>query len=84
MQTQLRRCKTQEFLYEMQQYGNISTVKILIIGTYICLNKQCRSDQTSLKEQSNQIYTVCHSVHLLEALLHCKIKLFYIKDNYGS
>ena len=23
-------------------------------------------------------------LHLLEALLHCKTKLFHIKDNYGS
>ena len=40
------------------------------------------SDQTAVKEQSDQ------DLHFLpfclEALLHCKIKLFDIKDNYGS
>ena len=43
------------------------------------------SDQTALKEQSDQdLHCLPFFLHLLEALLHCKIKLFYIKDNYGS
>ena len=43
------------------------------------------SDQTALKEQSDQdLHCLPFCLHLLEALLHCKIKLFYIKDNYGS
>ena len=43
------------------------------------------SDQTALKEQSDQdLYCLPFFLHLLEALLHRKIKLFYIKDNYGS
>ena len=37
------------------------------------------------KEQSDQdLYCLPFCLHPLEALLHCKIKLFYIKDNYGS
>ena len=43
------------------------------------------SDQTALEEQSDQdIHCLPFFLYLLEALLHCKIKLFYIKDNYGS
>ena len=43
------------------------------------------SDQTALKEQSDQdLHCLPFYLHVLEALLHCKIKLFYIKDNYGS
>ena len=59
------------------------------------------SDQTALKEQSDQdLHCLPFFLHLLEALLHCKIKRFYInliesvsedfpsysyiKDNYGS
>ena len=43
------------------------------------------SDQTALKEQSDQdLHCLPFCLHLLEALLHCKIKLFYIKDNYDS
>ena len=43
------------------------------------------SDQTALKEQSDQdLHCLPFYLHLLEALRHCKIKLFYIKDNYGS
>ena len=43
------------------------------------------SDQTALKEQSDQdLHCLPFYLHLLEALLHCKIKLFCIKDNYGS
>ena len=43
------------------------------------------SDQTALKEQSDQdLHCLPFYLHLLEALLHCKIKLFYIKGNYGS
>ena len=43
------------------------------------------SDQTALKEQSDQdLHCLPFFLHLLEALLHRKIKLFYIKDNYGS
>ena len=43
------------------------------------------SDQTALKEQSDQdLHCLPFYLHLLQALLHCKIKLFYIKDNYGS
>ena len=43
------------------------------------------SDQTALKEQSDQdLHCLPFFLHLLEALLQCKIKLFNIKDNYGS
>ena len=43
------------------------------------------SDQTALKEQSDQdLLCLPFFLHLLEALFQCKIKLFYIKDNYGS
>ena len=43
------------------------------------------SDQTALKEQSDQdLHCLLFFLHRLEALLQCKIKLFYIKDNYGS
>ena len=43
------------------------------------------SDQTALKEQSDQdLHCLPFFLHLLKALLHCKIKRFYIKDNYGS
>ena len=43
------------------------------------------SDQTALKEQSDQdLHCLPFFLHLLEALLHRKIKLFHIKDNYGS
>ena len=43
------------------------------------------SDQTALKEQSDQdLHCLPFCLHLLEALQHCKIKLFYIKDNYDS
>ena len=42
------------------------------------------SDQTALKEQSDQdLHCLQFFLHLLEALLHRKIKLFYIKDNYN-
>ena len=42
------------------------------------------SDQTALKEQSDQdLHCLPFFLHLLEALLQCKIKLFHIKDNYG-
>ena len=40
------------------------------------------SDQTALKEQSDQnLLCLPFFLHLLEALFQCKIKLFYIKDN---
>ena len=43
------------------------------------------SDQTALREQSDQdLHCLPFFLHLFEALLHRKIKLFYIKDNYGS
>ena len=43
------------------------------------------SDQTALVEQSDQdLHCLPFCLHLLEALLHCKIILFYIKDSYGS
>ena len=43
------------------------------------------SDQTALKEQSDQdLHCLPFCLHLLAALLQCKIKLFYIKDNYSS
>ena len=43
------------------------------------------SDQTALKEQSDQdLHCLPFFLHLSEALLHRKIKLFYIKDNYCS
>ena len=38
------------------------------------------SDQTS----DQDLHCLPFYLHLLEALLQCKIKLFYIKDNYGS
>ena len=51
---------------------------------YVCANS-LDSDQTAVKEQSDQdLHCLPFFLHLLEALLHCKIKLFYIKDNYGS
>ena len=47
--------------------------------------KSADSDQTAHKEQSDQdLHCLPFILHLLEALLHCKIKLFYFKDNYGS
>ena len=43
------------------------------------------SDQTALKERSDQnVHCLPFFLYLLEALLHCKIKLFYIKNIYGS
>ena len=64
---------------------NYSTVKVLNIGTCMSEPKSVDSDQTALKEQSDQdLHCLPCFLHLLEALLHCKIKLFYIKDNYGS
>ena len=40
------------------------------------------SDQTAPKEQCDQdLHCLPFFLHLLEALLQCKIKLFYIKDN---
>ena len=37
------------------------------------------------KEQSDQdLHCLPFFLHLLEAFLHCKIKLFHIKDNCGS
>ena len=43
------------------------------------------SDQTALKEQSDQdLHCLPFFLHLSEAFHHRKIKLFYIKDNYGS
>ena len=43
------------------------------------------SDQTALKEQSYQdLLCLPFFLHLMEALLQCKIKVFYIKDNYSS
>ena len=43
------------------------------------------SDQTALKEQSDpDLHCLSFFLHLLEALLQCEIKLFYIKDNCGS
>ena len=45
----------------------------------------CMSDLQALKEQSDQdLHCLPFCLLLLEALLHCKIKLFYIKDTYGS
>ena len=55
------------------------TVKILNIGTYMS-EQTVDSDQTALKD----LHCLPFCLHLLEALLHCKIKLFYILDNYGS
>ena len=50
---------------------------------YVCANS-VDSDQTALKEQSDQdLHCLPFFLHLLEALLHCKIKMFHIKDNYG-
>ena len=52
--------------------------------TYVWANS-IDSDQTALYEQSDQnLRCLPFYLHLLEALLHCKIKLLYIKDNYGS
>ena len=51
---------------------------------YVCANS-VDSDQTALKEQSDQdLQFLPFFLHLLEELLHWKIKLFYIKANYGS
>ena len=51
---------------------------------YVSANR-VDSDQTALKEQSYQdLHCLPFFLHLLEELLHCKIKPFYIKDDYGS
>ena len=43
------------------------------------------SEQTAPKEQSEQdLYCLPFCLHLMDALQICKIKLFYIKDNYIS
>ena len=42
---------------------------------YVCANS-VDSDQ--------DLHCLLFFLHLSEALLQCKIKLFYIKDNYGS
>ena len=43
---------------------------------YVCANS-IDSDQTALKEQSDQdLHCLPFFLHLLEAFLHCKIKLF--------
>ena len=43
------------------------------------------SNQTALEEQSDQdLHCLPFFVYLLEVLLNCKIKQFYIKDNYSS
>ena len=61
------------------------SVKILNIGACMSEQNNVDSDQTALKEQSDQdLHCLPFFLHLLEALLQCKIKLFYIKDNYGS
>ena len=42
--------------------------------------KSADSDQTALKEQSDQdLHCLPFFLLLLEALLHCKIKLFYLR-----
>ena len=62
----------------------VGTVKTLNIGTYLS-EQTVDSDQTAPKEQSDQdLHCLPFFLHRLEALLHFKIKLFYIKDNYGS
>ena len=62
-----------------------NTVKILNIGTYMSEQNSVDPDQTALKEQSDQdLHCLPFCLHLLEALLHCKIILFYIKDDYVS
>ena len=64
---------------------DFNTIKILNIGTCMSEQNSVDSDQTALKEQSDQdLHCLPFFLHLLEALLPCKIKLFYIKDNYGS
>ena len=51
-------------------------------GIYVQANS-VDSDHTTLKELSDQdLHGLPFCLHLLEALLHCKIKLFYIKVNY--
>ena len=61
---------------------NVNTVKILNIGRYISEKNSVDSDQTALKEQSDQdLYCLPFCLHLLGALLHCKINQFYVKDN---
>ena len=43
------------------------------------------SEQNVYLEQSDQdLHCLPFFLHLLGALLHCKIKLFYIKDSNGS
>ena len=64
-------CKPHDFL-NRSRVLNSNTVKILNIGT--CMSEQ--SDQ--------DLHCLLFFPHLSEALLQCKIKLFYIKDNYGS
>ena len=51
---------------------------------YVCANS-VDSDLTALVEQSDQyLHCLPFCLYLLEALLHCKIILFYIRDSYGS
>ena len=38
-----------------------------------------------LQEQSDQgLHDSIFNLHILEAFLRCKIKLFHFKDNYGN
>ena len=64
---------------------NVYTVIILYIGTD-------RSEQTVqtqisllLMEQSDQgLLCLLFCLHLLNTILHCKIQLFQLQDNYGN
>ena len=63
----------------------MNTKQILCIGTD-------RSQQTVetkirllLKKQSDQgLHCLPFHQHLLDALMHCYIKLYYFQDNYGN
>ena len=66
-------CYTEHTLSNFWFYYDPVTVKNLNIGTSLGLD----SDQTALKEQSDQnLHCLPFFLHLLEAFFHCKIKLF--------
>ena len=73
-------CVPQQLSFSMTVYGK----NFKYWDMYVSANS-VDSDQTALKEQSDQdLHCLPFFLLLLEALLHCKIKLFCIKDNYGS
>ena len=73
------------FLKFYTKTGSVTTVMILNIGTD-------RSEQTVqtqirllLMEQSDQgLLCLLFCLHFLNTILHCKIQLFQLYDNYGN